>query len=135
MDINIYEFLYIAIIMLIFDYIWLGHVTKGIWYNVVKDIQKEPFNAKLFYGIPAYLLMVISILVFVLPKISKENMIYDSIIYGGLMGLIIYGVFDFTNLVLFKNYNLNVAMLDILWGIVLFIITTYISKKYIISNN
>jgi uncharacterized membrane protein len=36
------------------------------------------------------------------------------------MGLATYAVFDFTNLTLFKQYPLTVAIADSVWGAVLF---------------
>ena len=48
---------------------------------------------------------------------------------AGLLGLVIYGTFDFTNYAMFKNYDLMVAVMDMVWGSILFMATTYIFQK------
>ena len=41
------------------------------------------------------------------------------------MGVATYAVYDFTNLAMFKNYTLSFALMDSLWGGVLFALTRY----------
>ena len=46
---------------------------------------------------------------------------------AGILGFIIYSVFDFTNLAIFTNYEVMLAVLDSVWGGILFSLTTFIS--------
>lgn len=41
------------------------------------------------------------------------------------MGVATYAVYDFTNLAMFKNYTLSFALMDTLWGGVLFALVRY----------
>ena len=41
------------------------------------------------------------------------------------MGAAVYAVYDFTNLAMFKNYTLSFALMDTVWGGVLFALTRY----------
>jgi uncharacterized membrane protein len=41
------------------------------------------------------------------------------------MGISVYAVYDFTNLAMFKNYTLQFALMDTLWGGVLFATVRY----------
>jgi uncharacterized membrane protein len=43
--------------------------------------------------------------------------------------MVVYGIFDLTNLIVFKKYSASVAFLDIAWGTFLFAITTLLSKN------
>jgi uncharacterized membrane protein len=43
-----------------------------------------------------------------------------------LLGIIIYGVYETTNLALFKNWSILTVIIDTLWGGILFATTTYI---------
>ena len=45
------------------------------------------------------------------------------------MGLIIYGIFDFTNLAIFERYSVGVGLADVAWGTFLFTLVTYLTKK------
>ena len=126
------EFIIVAILLGIFDYIWLKFIFANIWSNMINNIQLSLMTLDNRFIIPAYILMTLSIVVYVLPKIGNKYIIRDSILYGGLLGLIIYGIFDLTNLIVFKKYLLNVALMDIAWGTFLFSITTLITKNLLI---
>lgn len=41
------------------------------------------------------------------------------------MGVATYAVYDFTNLAMFKNYTLSFALMDTMWGGVLFALVRY----------
>lgn len=41
------------------------------------------------------------------------------------MGVSVYAVYDFTNLAMFKNYTLQFALMDTLWGGILFATVRY----------
>jgi uncharacterized membrane protein len=79
--------------------------------------------------------MIIGLFIFVLPNITKENALNDSLKYGGLFGLVIYGIFDFTNLALFKNYELSTAIFDVIWGSLLYFGTAYLTFNFTNSTS
>ena len=57
--------------------------------------------------------------------IEKRRSVKDA----ALLGLVIYAVYEFTNLALFKNWTLLTAFIDTTWGAMLFGLTTAISYK------
>ena len=113
----------------IIDAIFLKFMVNYAWKDMIKDIQISVFNPNMKYLIIPYILMTLAIVIYVLPQIKRNSVLKDSILYGGLLGLIIYGVFDFTNLILFTRYKLSVGMGDMLWGGILFTIVTFLSKS------
>jgi len=52
-----------------------------------------------------------------------------SILGAALSGSAVYAVYDFTNLLVFKDYKLSFAIQDSLWGGALFAIAYYILSK------
>ena len=54
---------------------------------------------------------------------------YNSVMDAFILGIVIYGVFETTNLVLFKKWPTYIAVMDTIWGGILFALTTYIIKK------
>lgn len=91
-----------------------------IWNKVVTDIQGSERNDNkintIIGFILAYLLIPLGLFLFAFPLVDKDNWIWSSILFGLAWGFITYGIFDFTNLVLFKNYPIWVAFLDTAWG-------------------
>ena len=51
--------------------------------------------------------------------------------FSFLLGLVTYGVYDFTNLALLSKWQLFTAVTDTLWGGTLFYLTTVLVKKVV----
>ena len=62
------------------------------------------------------------------------NIVKDSIMYGGIFGLVAYATFDFTNHFMFEGWPLSVSIMDTVWGTVLSTLVTiiycYLANKY-----
>jgi uncharacterized membrane protein len=76
------------------------------------------------YGaIACYIFLVLGLNYFIL---SANKSVMDAFI----LGIVIYGVFETTNIVLFKKWPIHIAVMDTLWGGILFALTTYIIKQF-----
>ena len=47
-----------------------------------------------------------------------------------LLGFCVYGIYDGTNYAIFKNYPIPFAVMDTVWGGVLFATTTWLTNKF-----
>jgi uncharacterized membrane protein len=112
----------ITIIMLIIDYIYLKYFGGPPFVKMVEKIQKEKFKINYNYVAIVYLLLVIIMYKYIIYTPGYHN--------SFVIGSIVYGVFDFTNMALFNNYQLNIAIQDSLWGGVLFTLTKFIFNKF-----
>ena len=90
----------------------------GSQYSVlVKNIQGSNMKTNIIYGFFAYFLMVIGLNNFVLPKLDTQNINFKSCLSSGfLFGIIVYGVYDFTCAAVLKDWDIKLALIDILWG-------------------
>ena len=117
------KILYIIGILMFIDIFYLQLIGKQIFEPAIVAIQKSDMKINMFGAVMTYLLLGYGLHEFII----KENKLpYKAFI----LGLIIYGVFDMTNLALFKNYKLKMAIIDMIWGGVLFYITTIIYYKF-----
>jgi uncharacterized membrane protein len=112
----------ILIILTIIDSVYL-YLTKSLFQKMVFQIQNSDMNIRLNSAVMVYLLITIGLYYFI---IKENRTIYEA----GLLGLIIYGVFDFTNYTMFKNYDIYVGLIDTMWGGLLCALTTYIYYLY-----
>jgi len=48
---------------------------------------------------------------------------------GAFFGLVIYGIFNFTNHALLDNYSLSLVIIDLIWGMTICGFTTFIMNK------
>jgi uncharacterized membrane protein len=111
-------FFTILIVMLLLDSVYL-YLTKDIFGELVAKVQRTAIQFRLGGAIIVYLLLAIGLYYFIVkPGLSAWE--------AGLLGLVIYGTFDFTNYAMFKNYDLKTAIMDTVWGSLLFALTTMI---------
>lgn len=108
----------ILIILTVIDSIYL-YLTKSLFEKMVLQIQNSEIQIRLSGAIMVYILITIGLYYFI---IKEKKSPYEA----ALLGLVIYGVFDFTNYAIFKNYDIYTGLIDTTWGGILCGLTTYI---------
>ena len=121
-------FVIISFLVVIIDFIWIMLVMKPKYSILINNIQKSPLSIRVVPVILSYITIILPIIIFVLPNIKNTTRLQDSIIYGGLMGFFMYGMFSFTNYSLLDKWDINVVIFDVIWGIILYTIVSYISS-------
>lgn len=112
-----------SIVMLGFDIIYLT-LSKNMFSSLVLKIQNKPLVLNYIGAIGAYISMVIALYYFI---IREKKSIYEA----GLLGACIYGTFDFTNMAIFRDWSIIASAVDITWGGLLFMGTTYLVNYFI----
>lgn len=126
------QFLQAFVQFIVFDFIWLGFVVKDFNLRQLADIGRiENGDFSLHYGAAGavYVFMALAVPFFILPRISEQDGIVNIFLTGALMGLIIYGVFDMTNLAILKNYPPAFILPDMAWGAFVFGLVSVITAK------
>lgn len=128
----IYPYLIITFFILIIDFIWL-YLNYTNYNRLVIKVQDAPISVNFIGAILSYITVIAGIFFYAIPMIKyklKENNKHSvftlALMYGGGLGLIMYGIFNATNIGIFKNYEIFVAGIDTLWGITLFTISSYL---------
>lgn len=93
-------------ILLALDLPWL-YIQSERSQEIIKNISGS-FKVRSWAAIPVYLALAYLLL----QQTSMKG--------AFLSGLAVYAVYDFTTLALFKDYPLSFALMDTLWGGVLF---------------
>ena len=121
------SFIVSSILLVLIDLIYLYFIGKPVFDKTVAAIQSSSLVVNIAPAIFTYILMVILLNYFI---ISVNKSPFDAFI----LGFCAYGIFDFTNMAIFKKYNLRTAITDTLWGAILFFsvttITYYLKKKF-----
>jgi uncharacterized membrane protein len=126
----------IGLLFIALDYLWISFNIDMYNKNTIK-IQGKLSIIKwkqIISIILVYILLIVSIIHIAIPftlnKISKEDNIieklYKSIIYGGSIGLSIYGTYNLTSIIIYEKYSIEIAIVDTLWGLFLYSIVTFI---------
>jgi len=120
------------IVFILLDYLWYGVIYKAKYNEIITKIQAVDLEYRYSSSLIVYLIMSLSIIIWVIPKIkeipdkSDKEILKASIKYGGLMGITIYGVYNFSNYAVFRHWSLETGLVDTLWGGFLTSIVTYI---------
>ena len=110
--------------MLALDSIYI-YFTKTIFGELVAKIQRTAMQLRLEGAAIVYILLAIGLYYFIIKP-------GRSALDAGILGLVIYGTFDFTNYAMLKNYDIQVAIMDTIWGSLLFAITTLFLREFVV---
>ena len=119
---QINRIIFSSIFLLALDFIYLS-LNKSTFETQIVKIQRVVMQVKIIPALMCYALLIIGLNYFILRT-------HRPIMEAFLLGLIIYGVFDTTNYALFKKWDLKLAIMDGLWGGVLFALTTSIIYSF-----
>lgn len=129
---NLKLFFSILVIGLIIDYVWIGVVANKFYLKQLASIGRigpdGRFDVVIWAAVAVYVLISIGITFFVLPKIAPEANYLPALGWGLLFGVIVYGVYDFTNYATVASWTPIMCLVDILWGGTLCAILTAIAK-------
>ena len=117
------DILKIGVLFIIIDSFYL-YSMKDNFNDLVKSIQGSNLKLEILPTIFCYLFLIGSIYYFLIYK--KGNNL-DAF----LLGFFIYGVYETTNLAIFKKWNYKIALIDTLWGGILFMTTFYIYNNFL----
>lgn len=118
-----FKLLISAIVFVVIDSIYLSTISN-YFNNQIKLVQGSPIKMNFLATLLCYILLIFGINYFI---IKPNRSIQDAF----LLGLVIYGVFETTNMALFAKWSWLTVIMDTLWGGILFALTTYIVKKLI----
>jgi uncharacterized membrane protein len=127
-------FISVLVIMGIIDFIWIGIIYKNQYRKVIESVQKEKFIVKMLGAVVVYIALAIIVVGWIIPRIKQElknksysNLFITCLLYGGILGGLIYAVFDFTNYALFTKWDLKTSIIDSVWGMILVTMTTFLT--------
>jgi uncharacterized membrane protein len=115
------QYLVAAIIFVILDGFYLN-LIKGYFNKQIKSIQGSDIKVNIIAVGITYIFLIFGLNYFI---IQRNRSVTDA----ALFGLIIYGVYEFTNMSLFTNWYLLTAIIDTTWGAILFGLTTGLVYK------
>jgi uncharacterized membrane protein len=103
--------------ILVMDAIWLGYIARPLYVKGLGDfmhIQDGSVYINYMAAGVVYLCLAVGIAAFVLPK--SNGLMMNALVWGGLFGLLVYAVYDMTNMSIMPKWPLWISIIDILWG-------------------
>jgi uncharacterized membrane protein len=107
-----------AVVFMVLDGVWLGLVMKNFYRDQLAPIVRLG-DGGIAPNWPAafvvYALLGTGIALFVIPRASTASL---AAAYGALFGLVVYGVYDFTNYSTLRQWPFVLTLADVGWGAV-----------------
>ncbi len=120
------KYLIALVVLLALDLTWIFLIMADFYQAQFSGFLR-PESVPIWSAILPWLLVPLGIVLFV-DKVSRNKK--QSLIYGGIYGLILYGVYDFTNYATLANWTLTMVVLDVLWGIFLCGVVSFLTKYF-----
>lgn len=115
----------LIIIQILIDIFYLKLISSK-FSKMISNIQGYPIKFKLYSAIITYILMSYGLKILV---IDTKNSLNEKFKKAFLLGVVVYGVFDFTNLTIIDKWQLELSIMDMIWGGILFVLTVYFDNK------
>ena len=114
---EVLRILALAGLIAVLDLPWL--YIQGPWVQeIIRDIQADrSMNVRLWAAIPVYLALAYAV-----TQVSSAPRAF-------LLGMSVYAVYDFTQIVTFDKYPVRFAILDSLWGGVLMALAWWVATQ------
>lgn len=107
------------VVILVLDLIWFKFVAGRFYLEQVTGIgriSEGAFAPVIWAALVVYLCLGIGAGTFVDPLVRQADSLWAVACIGSLFGFVVYGVYDFTNLAILKDWPLKLVLVDVAWG-------------------
>ncbi len=107
-------------VFIITDMMWFGLIAKNLYFQHYEPLLRV-VDGKLkiiwWAALIVYVLFALGVVALIIPL--AQGSLYSAAFYGAILGLVIYGIYNFTCIALFKDYPVGMAFVDCIWGTLL----------------
>lgn len=119
--------------VVILDLLWFGGIASSFYKTQIGSLMRiidGSLSPRIWPTIITYLTMALVIGIFAVPPALQVTLL-KSFAYGAALGLLVYGIYNFTNLAVLAGWNWKIAIVDTLWGGVIFGLVTVVVTKIV----
>lgn len=109
-------------VLVLIDFLWFGVLMKGLYLRELASLARMSngaFKPLPLPGLLAWAVIPAGIVFFAVPHLTDDSSVLSVLGWGGLLGLIMYAMYDMTNLSTLRDYTAKLAVIDVAWGTVL----------------
>jgi uncharacterized membrane protein len=113
------KLLTVTVLLIAIDSLYLYSMMKTFSEQIIK-VQRVVMTFRIEGAVVCYLALALGLYHFIIqPKKSPEEAFF--------LGLVIYAVYESTNYATLKKWSAQLAVMDSIWGGLLFAATTYLT--------
>ena len=108
------SFIFVSIIFLIIDVIWLSITVKSFYRPALGSLLNDKpvmWAAALFY-----IIYTVSLAIIILQPAIANDSIFQAFWTGIIFGVVTYGTYNLTNMATIKDWSPTIVFVDMFWG-------------------
>ena len=112
-------FLVVVPAFLLLDFLWLGVLMKNFYSAELGDLARrsgDSMSPRWGAAILVYVLIPAGLVAFARPAMGADASIWRAVAWGAAYGLVVYGVYDLTNLAVLEKWTVRMTVIDLAWG-------------------
>lgn len=109
----------VLVLFLLMDLIWLGVLMSGFYSRELGDLARREgvsLAPRWIAAFVVYVLIPAGIVLYVRPAMGAQAPLWQSFLWGAGFGLIVYGVYDLTNMAVLDKWTWRMTLADMAWG-------------------
>lgn len=113
----------------LYDFIWLRLVASNFYttqFGMLNCATLTGMRGKWWAVLATYLIMALGFVLFVFPHLTIDPSISNPL-YGALFGLVLFGVYEGTNYLVFRDWPLMLVFVDTAWGMFTYALTSCVT--------
>ena len=110
----IISFIFVSIIFLVIDVVWLSITVKSLYRPALGDLLKD--TPVMWAAVLFYIIYMIGVALIILKPALANDSILQALWTGVVFGVVAYGTYNLTNMATVKNWSASIVWIDMLWG-------------------
>ena len=110
----IISFIFVSIIFLIIDVLWLSITVKSLYRPALGGLLKD--KPVMWAAVLFYIIYMIGVALIILKPALANDSISQALWTGVVFGVVAYGTYNLTNMATVKNWSASIVWIDMLWG-------------------
>ena len=110
----IISFIFVSIIFLVIDVVWLSITVKSLYRPALGDLLKD--KPVMWAAVLFYIIYMIGVALIILKPALANDSISQALWTGVVFGVVAYGTYNLTNMATVKNWSASIVWIDMLWG-------------------
>ena len=110
----IISFIFVSIIFLIIDVLWLSITVKSLYRPALGDLLKD--KPVMWAAVLFYIIYMIGVALIILKPALANDSILQALWTGVVFGVVAYGTYNLTNMATIKNWSASIVWIDMIWG-------------------
>ena len=108
------SFIFVSIIFLIIDVIWLSITVKSLYRPALGDLLND--KPVMWAAVLFYVIYVVSLTLIILRPALADESVFQAFWTGAVFGIVTYGTYNLTNMATIKDWSPTIVWIDMIWG-------------------